>query len=370
MIQYNLFDKVLIRLNNATEPYLSYFNNEIGYFFTNAVATMPLIDVYFVNEIKHSGPLKYINKNMVYDSTYLYYIDKNGNKLGFNIEPSRVEIVCQYGIDPLHCFYTVENMLLNLMTQRGAIFMHSSGVVHNGVSIMFPAWGGTGKTNLLIQFLLDGADFISDDLVLIDEQGMFYPYPKPINLLYYNFDEYKNILLDKAASKIKRVYRYLCVTRKVNAIIKKLLHNDSFPVRFGDFISMRFAGQCNEHIHTNRLFPNSNISNPKSMKFVFFFTRTTGKSFKIEPIEADILANKMSFCLRWERNYYDDQFLSYLFAYPEKEVLVNKILHDEREISKKFFDCAEHTFSATVGLDLSPKEICSKIKDFITENSK
>jgi len=366
MLYFNIHDKILLALRGADQSYEDYFKKRLGYFLIkDKITTIPTITVNFVNAIRYKGRIKYIGNNMPYDSSYFYYTDKGGYKLGFDIKSNRIAITCQRGINRLDCFYIVENMLRDLITKSGAVFLHASGVTYKNAAVIFPAWGGTGKTNILIQFLFADASFLGDDMVVIDKDGNVYPYPKPLNLLYYNFDEYKDFLLDKASLKTKIIYRHLNAMRKIDSVLQKRLKNDNLLIKIDRFFLKRVADRCNEHIELNEIFPDAKIARSTHLQFVLFLTRTAGKVFIIKKIKPDLLAKKMTICSKWERDYLSDLSLPYLFAYPEKERIIREMMGGEREIIKDCFGKVKGVYSVEAGLDLSPVDIYFKLTRFI-----
>lgn len=100
----------------------------------------------------------------------------------------------------------IEPLLQSILLNFNMTFLHASSKNINllgGEVIM--GWRGTGKTNALIKEL-DNPDIqiLSDDLTIIDAEGIIYPYPRPIRLYKYNLPLLKN---GKLKSKlIKKSY--------------------------------------------------------------------------------------------------------------------------------------------------------------------
>lgn len=62
------------------------------------------------------------------------------------------------------------------------VFLHSSVVGIDGEAVLFPAKSFAGKTTLAKEFLKFGAEYFSDEYAIIDENGLVYPYTKPLSL--------------------------------------------------------------------------------------------------------------------------------------------------------------------------------------------
>lgn len=83
----------------------------------------------------------------------------------------------------------VEPVVQCLLAERGCTFLHASAVRMDDGAWVFPAWGQTGKTALVLELLREGAAYLGDDLVIVDAEGRVHPYPKAIALFGYNAAE-------------------------------------------------------------------------------------------------------------------------------------------------------------------------------------
>lgn len=64
----------------------------------------------------------------------------------------------------------------------GYTFIHAGAVVVGGQAILLPGASFAGKTTLTRALHRAGACIYSDDLAVIDGDGLVYPYPKPLSL--------------------------------------------------------------------------------------------------------------------------------------------------------------------------------------------
>jgi len=84
-------------------------------------------------------------------------------------------------------FYVYMPWVQMMLLQKGASFCHSSAIVRDGKGILFPAWGGVGKTGIMSLYLDQGWQFLSDDFCILDRQGGMYLHPMPMHV--YKFHE-------------------------------------------------------------------------------------------------------------------------------------------------------------------------------------
>lgn len=107
---------------------------------------------------------------------------------GTAYEVSLGSIVCDGKADDDFVRYELLPPVMNrILVPKGWCLLHASAVSLRGRNVLMPAMGGTGKTSLLIDFMMRGADFIGDDRVLVSNDGDFVSYPQKLHLLDYNF---------------------------------------------------------------------------------------------------------------------------------------------------------------------------------------
>lgn len=78
--------------------------------------------------------------------------------------------------------------LRSAMRQRVAeytserVFVHAGVVSWKNTLILLPARGFGGKTTLTAELVKAGATYYSDEFAILDENGIVYPYPKPLSM--------------------------------------------------------------------------------------------------------------------------------------------------------------------------------------------
>lgn len=65
---------------------------------------------------------------------------------------------------------------------RGLVFLHAGAVVWRGRGILLPGRSGSGKSSLVAALLQAGAQYLSDELAVLDESGQVHPYPRHLAL--------------------------------------------------------------------------------------------------------------------------------------------------------------------------------------------
>ena len=69
------------------------------------------------------------------------------------------------------------------------IFVHAGVVALDGRAIVMPGPTFSGKTTLVAEFVRAGALYYSDDLAVLDSEGLVHPYPKPLSIRARDFSQ-------------------------------------------------------------------------------------------------------------------------------------------------------------------------------------
>lgn len=62
----------------------------------------------------------------------------------------------------------------------GLVLVHAGVVARDGRALLLPGPSGSGKTRLVEALLRRGADYLSDELALLDHQGRVHPWARPL----------------------------------------------------------------------------------------------------------------------------------------------------------------------------------------------
>lgn len=82
-------------------------------------------------------------------------------------------------------WFIVASQLALLRTGRALV--HSAGVAKDDIAVVFPSWGGVGKTGLVTRLVRErGWELLGDDLVILDRSRNCYGFQKPMVLYPYH----------------------------------------------------------------------------------------------------------------------------------------------------------------------------------------
>ncbi len=70
--------------------------------------------------------------------------------------------------------------ILAINSLPSKFYIHAGAVGWNDFGVLLPGFSRAGKTTLTRDFIKAGADYFSDDCVILDNKGYLYPFPRPL----------------------------------------------------------------------------------------------------------------------------------------------------------------------------------------------
>jgi hypothetical protein len=71
----------------------------------------------------------------------------------------------------------------------GYVFIHAGVVAQGNRAIVIPGRSFSGKTTLVAELVRAGARYYSDELAVLDHEGLVHPYPKPLSIRLRGFTQ-------------------------------------------------------------------------------------------------------------------------------------------------------------------------------------
>lgn len=358
-MRLNIHDIVEIELNNITKEIEDYVKKYYSSFIEDD-AKQPDIQINFVDRLEIKN-CEYLGDIAMYNKNHLFLVDHKGSKANIFFEDSEngFNISCEKAFDITTLFISIlEQLLEYLLNKNNAAFIHASCVFYRGRCIMFHGWRGSGKTGVLLNFLAEGAEYMSDDIVIVSGEGNALSFPSGINLTDFNFKE---------LPELKRVRN---AQFSLEVSIKKLLRllyklSTYVPLntlkRIGDDVN-----KINTHylIISNRvpfkkLFPKGNIRKSSSINEVYFLNRTETKNIEVTNIGKRCAVTKMLHCREYERiehTRFHSYFDLFSFAFAKKNNPFEKSYGKKREILSNALN-GKKIYDIKIPLNMSSREV-------------
>ncbi len=153
----------------------------------------------------------------------LYTFGREGMTMGTDSGRIRLSpgvILAEPTVEPQELYSRwVEGLLFFHMLSRDVFLAHSSAVSKAGQGFLFPAWAHTGKTNVALDFVSHGYDYMADDWCLVSSSGELLGYPRWLRLFAYNFEAHPQLVRTVGGPKDqRRLARRLAMNRLAHSL--------------------------------------------------------------------------------------------------------------------------------------------------------
>jgi len=222
-----------------------------------------------------------------------YSIVKFGDSIVINRDFTQIKASSTAPADLVRLLmeWRIRQELLN----EGYSMIHASGVVYDNISIIFPAWRHTGKTNTMLTFLKKGSSFLSDDRLAIGSDGTVLGYPTDLHLLSYNYRSFPEIAPRSLTSKLRRVVSHNLsgMTSQRSSIFSKGLN----------LLNNTFISE-NHWFPVHQVFPDSDTITQTALDKIILLRATTRDEPYIVPInDSELSAALCAISYReWDKN--------------------------------------------------------------------
>lgn len=216
------------------------------------------------------------------------YIEGKG-RFGFGVSidlgsPIKVRVSGLVGRSP-HVLYTniVEPLLRWAFVRKGYAMIHGACLQVDGKGVLITAQTDTGKTTTCLRAVKgEGAVFLSDDMIIVDQQGTAYAFPKPLTISAHTL---------KAASAAP-----LPIARKLLLQLQSRVHSKSgrqfgfalaslnLPVGTLNALTQIMIPPPKYHIH--QLLPQAQTAESLKLEHMVVIERGEMLLERVDPVEA------------------------------------------------------------------------------------
>lgn len=120
-------------------------------------------------------------------------------------------------------FYLYMPLVELILLKNNSSFAHCSAIEKQGRAVLFPAWGGVGKTSIMSRYLDEGWRFLSDDSCVIDANGTASIHPLPMHIYKYHEIQSSPLvtrMLLRSSRADRLLWRFLSRIKKPDKLVR------------------------------------------------------------------------------------------------------------------------------------------------------
>lgn len=333
---FDLHGIVGIRLIDAGPNDLAAVKRQLGPI-QSVLTRDPDIVIRFVDRMQLSSSVRYIGVEDAgfTNDAFLILRGKFQTSIKVQIPFEQIgshscEIVCESGLPAVPLLIAIINLTA---LSKDVLPLHASALIYKGKGILITGWSKAGKTETLLAFAANGAQYIGDEWIYLSPDGKrMYGIPEPTRVWYWHLQEmprYQTMVdrtdwrrlqaLNVFAKLLKRLEfgswkrraKYRQVLKRLTALVERQLYVQLPPEKL--------FGQKAEttDIHSEK---------------IFFVVSHDQPDITVQPMESQELAERMVFSLLEERMEFLSYYFKFRFAFPECS---NSLIDQAEEIQRR-----------------------------------
>jgi len=215
-------------------------------------------------------------------------------------------IVCESGLPAVPLLIPLINLA---MVAKGVLPLHAAAFTYQGVGAVATGWSKGGKTEALLAFMVQGAQYVGDEWVYLPaDDSRALGIPEPIRLWDWYLRQ-----LPELRGRLSRGDRLrLAVLRGTAALHQRA--PALVPGRLARFLErQRFAD-----LDPRALFPAERCALAGRFDRLFWMVTHDAPAIDVSPVDAGEIARRMLHSLLYEWLPFMEWYRMYRFAFPDR----------------------------------------------------
>ncbi len=338
--EFDLHGIVGIRLLNATPNDIAAVKRQLGPI-QKSLSRTPDIIIRFVDQIPLSSSVRYLGLDDAGFTDDAFFVFRGKHQahvrvqIPFNqIGNGQCEIICERGAPAVPLLIPILNLTA---ISKGALPLHASAFNYNGKGILTTGWSKGGKTETLLAFAANGAEYIGDEWVYISSDGQhMYGIPEPIRVWYWHLQQMSYYKSKVGRSDLARLKTLRFFVKSMEVMESSGIKRGSGLPKLTRRIKALLKQQMHVDLPPEKLFGNMVGANKGSPDKVFFVASCDDPQITVQPIRPQEIAQRMVFSLQEERMDFMSYYLRFRFAFPDiSNSFIEQVEEIQREILTK-----------------------------------
>ena len=331
-IDYDLHGLAGIRVLDATPADAAVVARQLGPV-RRPLDREPDIVVRFVDRLPISGPVRLLglhDAGFTDDAFLVLGAHQRAHprvQIPLHRIGNQVEILCERGLREVPLLIAVVNLTI---LGKGALPLHASAFAYGGTGVVTTGWSKGGKTESLLAFLAEGADYIGDEWVYLSADGTtVHGIPQPIRLWAWHLEAMDRAFLTAAErrrlvalSGLAQTPRLLGERGRSSPVANRVLDRVLPVVERKNYVDIE-----PERLIGGDVGP---LSGPFDRLFLVASVDTPDVT--VRPLDPDEVARRMVFSLQYEQLDLMAWYLKFRFAFPEA---ANPLLEQAEELQRQ-----------------------------------
>lgn len=333
-VTFNLHGIVTIRLLGASEADVATVARQVGPVLGNS-SGVPDITIEFVRRLSPAN-LRFVhpeNTSFTDNGDLIVKSADGGHSCAINFLQigNGCYLRCEQGASSVP--FLIAIVALTALA-KGYIPLHASAFNYNGTGVLVAGWGKSGKTEALLAFAANGAQYVGDEWILLSRNGrQMFGIPEQVRVWDWQVRQAR-----KLGMALPRPRPLMFTGLRVLLTALRSLNRGAGPppVSWAK-IERALRRQLNVQVPPIVLFPNRARMFTSRADRMFFLITHAAADIAVEAVPALKFADRLATSLRFELSRFFEAYLAYKFAFPGR---ANRLLEETEDIHRRLLASA------------------------------
>jgi hypothetical protein len=224
-------------------------------------------------------------------------------------------ILCESGLRSVPLLTAILNLTI---LKKDYVPLHASAFKHKETGVLVMGWAKGGKTEALLAFALQGAEYVGDEWVLLSGDGQkMYGLPENIDLSWHL--EYLPHVRRKVSREERLLFKGIQWLDRTQDMIPNGRLSKIFPVRLLREAMPKLRSQLSIRVEARTIFGRGFGSLTARPEKLFLMVSHQDPSIDIEPSDPLTIARRMLSAIWYEQLPFMGHYQAFKFAFPGKK---------------------------------------------------
>jgi len=247
-------------------------------------------------------------------------------RIAFDQIGQQCEVVCQSGLPRVPLLMAILNLTV---LKKDCVALHASAFIYNGTGVLVTGWAKAGKTEALLAFAAQGAEYVGDEWIILSGDGQkMYGIPESIHLWDWHLQ-----FLPEVRSRVGRedllLFKRIQWIDKIQRKIPNGKLSQFLPVKYLRRAMPALRRQLHVTMEPQTIFNRGLGTLQAKPEKVFLMINHEDPGVYVEPSDPLGIANQMISSIRYELLPFMAHYLAFKFAFPEKR---NEFIESAEEL--------------------------------------
>jgi hypothetical protein len=317
-IDYDVHAIVGVRLVNPSPGDAAAVARQLGPL-ARPLEREPDIIVEFVRELD-TPDLRYLglNKHAFTDDGYYTLQSSKARarvRIPFDQIGGQCHILCETGLRSVPLLLSIINLTA---LKSDCAPLHASAFLYNDSGILVTGWAKGGKTESLLAFAQEGAQYVGDEWILLSGDGRrMYGIPEYIRLWDWHL-KYLPHVRSRLGIGESFLFRSIHALDRLQAAVRSPRLSKAYPVRTMREAMPALRRQLNVQVNPEAVFRGRFGPFAAEPRKVFFLISRESSPIEVEECDPQLVAGQMISSIQYEQLPFWEHYLAFRFAFPQK----------------------------------------------------